>query len=635
MQRMNCALLMGFVVCATCYGVDNDDSSISGLNEPTLIDSVVARNQQMNEGIGVDRIAWTADGSSLVVTLFSPKGRQIERIALDTGKRTILGFGSTGLPSPYGDRVAIATASEIVFVGLNGQKLGRVALPESLSSSFWADPAIAWNADGSRLAVATHSDKGSRLWSIEGTLLKPRQSISGAWVTKLDWLGEDLLVATTNATQLDGSLLRCDANSDACSLLVDPVPAEGLFSFAPSPDGTRVYFEWDRVQDVLQVAEPAVVGTNGSAPHRLLAEFPHFVGASLSAWWSADGGSISFPCQKSALQSHVCTVGLDGSLQTIALRSRFENDSMSPSPDRRRIAYQADGLLDEREIRVIDANGKHDQLVIELVGPSTFQHAEIKEVSWQGTDGLELYGFLVRPRVSAGSVPLLVDLHGGPMGGIALGVPAVTIGSTAEWQYWAALGYAVFIPDDRRSNIHGIGPYQSMVNVGDWTTLPSEDVLTGIDAVVARGGIDGKRVGVMGHSAGAMLAFQLHARHSERFRFVFAKGGVANLADEFEILGVDACSENTFELGSDPEECKRRIEANSARPFISQAKAPLFVMSGGEEEGSMVKDYLGELRKLGRTVEEITYPDEFHTINKPENQKDALQCVTAFVKDHL
>ncbi|CAB4543297.1 MAG: hypothetical protein F2534_02285 [Actinobacteria bacterium] len=55
-----------------------------------------------------------------------------------------------------------------------------------------------------------------------------------------------------------------------------------------------------------------------------------------------------------------------------------------------------------------------------------------------------------------------------------------------------------------------------MLERGDTTTEPIEDVLTGIDAVVARGGAD--RVGVLGHGAGAVLALQLHARHRDRFR---------------------------------------------------------------------------------------------------------------------
>lgn len=57
-----------------------------------------------------------------------------------------------------------------------------------------------------------------------------------------------------------------------------------------------------------------------------------------------------------------------------------------------------------------------------------------------------------------------------------------------------------------------------MLERGDTTTEPIEDVLTGIDAVVARGGVDADRVGVLGHSAGAVLALRLHARHRDRFR---------------------------------------------------------------------------------------------------------------------
>jgi dipeptidyl aminopeptidase/acylaminoacyl peptidase len=293
------------------------------------------------------------------------------------------------------------------------------------------------------------------------------------------------------------------------------------------------------------------------------------------------------------------------------------------------------GLRDEVELRVIGADGAGDRLVSQFAAPIDFARssATATEITWPGAGGLEMNGLLFTPTTASPDVPLLVDLHGGPMGGTMLGSSALTTGSTAEWWYWTTLGYAVFVPNDRRNNLHGVGPWWSMVERGDTTTEPIEDVLTGIDAVVARGGVDADRVGVLGHSAGAVLAFQLHARHSDRFRFVVAKGGYADLGHFASLAGPDIspCSQYPIDIP----DCDRFVERNSALPFVDRATAPLLVPSGGAEEALWPADYVAALRAVGHDVTEVVYDDELHDIRLPDNQRDLLALVTEFAAQHL
>lgn len=597
-----------------------------------LIDQVVEQNQSSRDFITVD-LTWSPIADQLLVSGAGRDGRELSKVDLRNGIRTVIRSSeqpAAVAASTFEDCIAWIEGKSITLLDSRGTTLGQLSFEQDILVASFA-PAR------SELAVATAgADGGSRLWRVRAGSATPEPAQSfDLRIVKLGWRGADVLLTTTDADELDSSLWRCQDADAPCTVLADQVPAEGFSVFAASPDGSKVYFEWDRVQNVHQASEPAVVGIDGAAPRRLVADtLPFYAGSEPTAWWSLDGQAVSFGCQRTALQRHVCTVGLDGRVSSIELRPGFEQERFSPSPDRRRLAYVARGTRDELEIRVVNADGSGDRLVSELRPANPLALANLREVSWRSSDGLEMSGLLARPPGTA-SVPLLVDLHGGPMGGIALDVPAVTVGSTAEWHYWVALGYAVFIPNDRRSHLAGIGPYQAMVDSGDWTALPIADVLTGIDAVVAAGGIDGSRVGLLGHSAGAFLAYQLHARHSSRFKLVFAKGGFANLSYLFELLDLDVCKLDVFEYGSDPVECARRIEINSAYPFMASATAPLYIASGGLEEAQWPADYRDALTALGRPVMETTYEDEVHIIEDPENQRDLLRRVTEFVRQHL
>jgi len=135
----------------------------------------------------------------------------------------------------------------------------------------------------------------------------------------------------------------------------------------------------------------------------------------------------------------------------------------------------------------------------------------VTEVRWASSlDGREIQGWLLRPPGfdPNRSYPLIVEIHGGP--NAAYG-PKFSF----AFQTWAAAGYLVFYPNYRGSTSYG----REFVEITqfDYPQQEHHDILSGIDAVQALGGVDAGNVFILGASAGGTLTAWTLAK-SARFR---------------------------------------------------------------------------------------------------------------------
>src|SRR5260370_33717224 len=68
--------------------------------------------------------------------------------------------------------------------------------------------------------------------------------------------------------------------------------------------------------------------------------------------------------------------------------------------------------------------------------------------------------------------------------------------------------------------------------LGDWGGTDYEDVMAGLDAAIARGGIDPERLGVAGGSYGGYMTNWI-VGHTERFKAAVTMRSVVNIATFF------------------------------------------------------------------------------------------------------
>ena len=129
--------------------------------------------------------------------------------------------------------------------------------------------------------------------------------------------------------------------------------------------------------------------------------------------------------------------------------------------------------------------------------------AEIERFTWESSaDGREIEGWIAYPPNfdPEQTYPMILEIHGGPH-------TAYGPHFSAEVQLMASAGYVVFYTNPRGSTSYGM-EFANLID-DDYPGEDVDDLLSGIDALVARGFIDEDRLFVTGGSGGGVLTAEL------------------------------------------------------------------------------------------------------------------------------
>jgi dipeptidyl aminopeptidase/acylaminoacyl peptidase len=163
-----------------------------------------------------------------------------------------------------------------------------------------------------------------------------------------------------------------------------------------------------------------------------------------------------------------------------------------------------------------------------------------ERIVWNSYDGTPIEGFLLFPHgydPGGGPYPLIIVNHGGPHS-------ASGYGFNFKNRLFTAHGYFVFLPNFRSST--GYGTDFKWGTWGAWGTNDGEDVLSGVDHLVAHYPIDGSRVGSTGHSYGGILTNWLITRYPDRFRAAVSGAGESNWTSNFALSDIARTKETEF-----------------------------------------------------------------------------------------
>jgi dipeptidyl aminopeptidase/acylaminoacyl peptidase len=145
-----------------------------------------------------------------------------------------------------------------------------------------------------------------------------------------------------------------------------------------------------------------------------------------------------------------------------------------------------------------------------------------EEISWKSTDGKTVGGILIKPvgNQTGNRYPLIVAIHGGPAAADVLGFNG---GYGA--QVYAGAGYMVLMPNYRASTQYG--DKFKTETAGDYFTKGYQDIMTGVDNLIAKGMVDSTQMGALGWSAGGHYSNWIET-HTNRFKAISSGAGVAN-----------------------------------------------------------------------------------------------------------
>lgn len=146
----------------------------------------------------------------------------------------------------------------------------------------------------------------------------------------------------------------------------------------------------------------------------------------------------------------------------------------------------------------------------------------IEQIRWTAPDGLEIQGWLLRPK-GEGPHPMIVNIHGGPIWSWR---PRWLGRGGGYLLMLLRRGFAIFCPNPRGSTGRGTDFADRVL--GDLGGGDAQDILSGIDTLISRGIADPARLGVMGGSYGGYMTSWLLTR-DDRFAAAVAIAPITNL----------------------------------------------------------------------------------------------------------
>jgi dipeptidyl aminopeptidase/acylaminoacyl peptidase len=292
-----------------------------------------------------------------------------------------------------------------------------------------------------------------------------------------------------------------------------------------SPDKSQVLF----LANTNEKFEPEynsalfVVPVSGGTPKLVAPDFPHAVD---QATWSADGTSI-FVVANMGVHSEIFRIDLATRRAAQLTDGRHFIPTWSVVPQAGKMLVQFDEPERFGDVWTLPIQGGEPTRLTN--GFEVFEHKYAvprqEKFTWKSNDGTTIEGVLMYPwNYTPGTrYPLVVQLHGGPEDSDKFGA-----GSGLLLQYFPVLtgkGWFVFRPNYRGSTGYGNAFLRDVIP-GYFRNMQL-DVLSGVDALIKQGLVDGNRMVVMGWSAGGHLTNKL-VTMTPRFKAASSGAGAAD-----------------------------------------------------------------------------------------------------------
>lgn len=331
--------------------------------------------------------------------------------------------------------------------------------------------------------------------------------------------------------------------------------------------------------------------------------------------WAPDGKSVLTLIERNRV-THLSRIDTaTGNVTPLTGGKRFDVD-FAVAPDGR-VAVLGGDDLHPYEVAAVE-RGKLRPLTDHNGWLEAKQLAPVEDIEFAGANGTRLDGFLVRPvdYQPGKRYPTILRIHGGP-------VYQFSHEFMADWQAYAAAGYAVVAVNPRGSS--GRGFDFSRAIYADWGNKDVADVLAGIDHVVKLGIADQDRLGIGGRSYGSILTNYVIA-NDKRFKAAVSGAGSSNF---FGMYGHDQYSrEYELEIGT-PWSNREAYDRNSY-PFLHADRIATPTLFYCAEKDFNVpclgtEQMYQALRSRDVPTELVIYPGENHALTVPSYLSDRMR----------
>jgi dipeptidyl aminopeptidase/acylaminoacyl peptidase len=269
------------------------------------------------------------------------------------------------------------------------------------------------------------------------------------------------------------------------------------------------------------------------------------------------------------------------------------------------------------------------------LAPEHLRAVKPELVRWKN-GGFEIEGLLYLPEIPAGTkAPLIVDVHGGPFG-------AFTDRNDRFVAFLVGHGWAVLLPNPRGSSNYGVK--FAAANKNDLGDGDYQDIMAGVDAVLARYPIDAGRMALFGYSYGGEMAAFVEGK-TDRFKAIVSG---APVIDQFSEYGTEDDSWYDRWYYGKPWEHFEDAWRQSPLSGAGRAKTPFLLLQGESDTvdpPGQSEEMYRALRQEGVPAELVTYPRENHgplaagllglPSPEPWHGYDARQRVVEFIEKNF
>jgi dipeptidyl aminopeptidase/acylaminoacyl peptidase len=425
--------------------------------------------------------------------------------------------------------------------------------------------------------IETHGDEGEAVVSPDGTevayTFRPRRDLNRSEIRVAS-------IDTGEARALTGTPRMHDREP------------------AWSPDGAAVSY----VSERSGFYEIHVVTRDGTTDRQLT----HAAADHTDHDWHPDGGRI-VAVRGDRNRFHLVVVDAgEGSAETLASGGTWCTPHWTASGD---IVAGYEDHATPRELRRVQPG--EDARTIHAPAPKAVRrapYAPLEEVIFPSFDGLEIPGFLLRPRMASRERPIaaVVYPHGGP-----------TSYYGDEWdgeaQYFVDRGYAWLAINFRGST--GYGRDFERANHGVWGVDDTKDCLAAADFLRTLDWIDDDRLAIFGASYGSYMALLSVTDDPEhRFRCAALKYGDCDIETSWAQGDREGVQDLERMMGP-PWAARDAYRKGSPYHRLENIEVPLLIAHGERDVRVSPKQsaqLVTQLRRLGKTFEYVTYPTEAH-----------------------
>ena len=539
-------------------------------NQIFLIDPNGGEAQQLSKSeTAINNFAWSDDGKTIAYTATEPTAQPLK-----------------DRKEQYGDY-------EVVRAGYSFVHIWTLDVAEALKSP----------VAGKQRTKKTDFSVESFSWAPDGSTIVFSAT-----------LNPDLIQGTT------GDIYLLKLGDDSVKKIVDQPGPDNNPRF--SPDGKQIVFSSAMGEKLFFASNfrLAIVGVDGGKPRSVTDNFDEIPGL---LEWNRNG--IYFNAlQKTA--SHLYVVDpVSAKITRVSQPDNVMAGSFSFTRSADRIAFTVASPASINEVFVSDARSFAPRKLTNVNEQTkAFTLGTREVISWQSKDGTTIEGVLIKPADfdPAKKYPLLCIIHGGPTG---VDRPVLLTPDSRYYpsDIWAARGALILKVNYRGSA--GYGEKFRKLNVRNLGVGDAWDVLSGVDALIAKGWVDKNKVACMGWSQGGYISAFL-TTSTDRFVAISVGAGISNWATYYYNTDITPFTINY--LGNDPAEDPEIYSKTSPMSYIKTAKTPTLIQHGELDRRVPIANAY-ELRQglenRGVKVEMVVYKGFGHGINKPKSMRAVMQ----------